>query len=200
MNYDFSLDRKSTVVLSAGSVLLIVLVFVAGFLAGMSWRTEPRTIIASQRTTVAPASTTSPSAQSAKAPASGDPPKTGTTQAARPAEEPATPPIPKPAEPDPVSVPVAATSAAVASARAPEQSGVRLSIQVGSFLERANAQKLADELTHLGYNPQIVIAGSGPKQWSIVRVGPYLDWDEATHIAALLSRDQTSPAVIRPIR
>ena len=195
MNYDFSLDRKSTFILGAGSVFLVMLVFVAGFLAGMSWRTEPRTILASQRITAPAATAASPTpAQSAKGTTSGEPPK----PPAHALEEPAIQPAPKPAEPEPA--PPSAASAALASSRAPEQTGVRLSIQVGSFLEKANAQKLVDQLKHSGYNPQIVLAGIAPRQWNIVRVGPYQDWDEASQIAALLSRDQANPAVIRPIR
>jgi cell division protein FtsN len=77
---------------------------------------------------------------------------------------------------------------------------VRLSIQVGSFLQKSNAEKLAGQLKQSGYNPQIVLAGIGSKQWNIVRVGPYQDWEEATQIATLLSRDQATPAVIHPIR
>ena len=80
-----------------------------------------------------------------------------------------------------------------------EQSGVRLTIQVGSFLEKANAEKLADRLKNSGYTPQISLASIGAQQWSIVRVGPYEDWDEANQIAAQLAREQLQ-AVIRPIR
>ena len=78
--------------------------------------------------------------------------------------------------------------------------GVQLAIQVGSFLDKGNAEKLAERLKEEGYAPQIVVGGHAPKQWNIVRVGPYRDWDEASEIAAVLSRDQPSPAVIRPMR
>ena len=53
MAYDFSLDRKTTITLSASTLLLVVLVFAAGFLAGVNWGSE-RTLIALNRGQVSP--------------------------------------------------------------------------------------------------------------------------------------------------
>jgi cell division protein FtsN len=78
--------------------------------------------------------------------------------------------------------------------------GVQLAVQVGAFLDKSNAEKLAERLKEEGYAPQIIVSGHSPRQWNIVRVGPYRDWDEASEIAAVLSRDQSTPAVIRPMR
>jgi cell division protein FtsN len=75
-----------------------------------------------------------------------------------------------------------------------------LAVQVGAFLEKANADKLADRLKEEGYAAQIVLGGHAPKQWNFVRVGPYRDWEEASEIAAVLSRNQATPAVVRPMR
>jgi cell division septation protein DedD len=77
---------------------------------------------------------------------------------------------------------------------------VQLAVQVGAFLDKANAEKLVERLKEEGYQPQIVSAGHAPRSWSIVRVGPYHDWDQASEIAAVLTRDQASPAVVRPMR
>ena len=198
MTYDFSLDRKSSWILGAGSVALVVLVFLCGFLVGMSWRRESQ--IAATRpgsVTVAggsppptpvasagmPKGTATPASQETPAPAAPGPEKA--------AAEPSSPP------PTPTFAPAAVTPAPPVAA---EQSGVRLAIQVGSFLQKSNAEKLADQLKHSGYNPQIVLADIGARQWNVVRVGPYQDWDEATQVAAQLSRDQTGRAVIRAIR
>jgi cell division protein FtsN len=204
MTYDFSLDRKSTMVLSAGSVFLVLLVFFAGFLAGMSWRRES-SLAVNLRTPATVAAAPPPKPASPKA-------STGEPAAAVPANPaPVAPAVPTGATPAAEAPPAAsaatqavaaqaASPAATSSVPAPEQNGVRLSVQVGSFLQKSNAEKLADQLKQSGYNPQIVLAGIGSKQWNVVRVGPYQDWDEAASIAAQLSRDQAAPAVIHPIR
>lgn len=209
MTYDFSLDRKSTFILGAGSVVLILLIFCSGFLAGMSWRREPQMAVVRPNPVTVAAAAPPPAANPN---GSAGPPKGAAapvnTEPVAPAS-PAVPPEPKPTA-EAASAPAAAASTALPAAAAPviakappvapEQSGVRLSIQVGSFLQKSNAEKLADQLKHSGYNPQIVLADIGTKQWNIVRVGPYQDWDEATQIAAQLSRDQAGRAVIRAIR
>jgi cell division septation protein DedD len=41
---------------------------------------------------------------------------------------------------------------------------VQLAVQVGAFLERANADKLVERLKEEGYAPQIVLGGHGPQQ------------------------------------
>jgi cell division protein FtsN len=207
MTYDFSLDRKSTFVLGAGSLVLVLLVFLAGFLAGMSWRREPQ-MAATHRSPATVAAALLPplagpkastAAPNPAAPASSDPVSPiPSKQATEPQQQ--APAVVAPAQAPAPATQAAANLATAALPSAPEQSGVRLAIQVGAFLQKSNAEKLADQLKHSGYNSQIVLAGVGSKQWNIVRVGPYQDWDEATQIAAQLSREQAGPAVIRPIR
>jgi cell division protein FtsN len=213
MPYDFSLDRKTTITLSASTLLLIVLVFAAGFLTGANWGSE-RTLIALNRGQVSPVKASAAAAQNA-APggnaASGTPPP---APAAAPVVTAAPSAGPAPAGPEPKvtslaadSTPSATVPPAPATDAAPAAelkvagpAAVQLAIQVGSFLDKANAEKLVERLKEEGYAPQIVMGGHAPKQWNIVRVGPYRDWDEASEIAAVLSRDQPSPAVIRPMR
>jgi cell division protein FtsN len=90
--------------------------------------------------------------------------------------------------------------AVAASATGPAVPNLLLAVQVGAFLERANADRLAAQLKEEGYSPQIVQNGHAPKLWNFVRVGPYHDWDEAAGIASVLSRDLPTPAVVQPMR
>jgi cell division protein FtsN len=198
MAYDFSLDRKAAITLSAGSVILLLLFFALGVLTGMNWQSERGTMATNRP----PASETkaqgSPSANAATrdpgASGGNEPPPT-----APPATAAAAAPPPSPAAPIDSKAPAAAATDDVPP-RLATPVGVQLAIQVGSFLEKANAEKLAERLKEEGYAPQIVLGGHAPKQWNIVRVGPYRDWDEASEIAAVLSRDQEAPAVVRPMR
>jgi cell division protein FtsN len=206
MSYDLSLDRKSTIILGGGSALLVALVFLAGFLAGVTWRRDAE--IAAMRH--APATLAVAAAPPSPPPAAKA--STALPKSAKPAQADSVSAAPTPAVAAAPAITASklAAEAPIASAvtpanasaipSSPELSGVRLSIQVGSFLQKSNAEKLAGQLKQSGYNPEIVLAGIGDKQWNVVRVGPYLDWDQATQIAALLSRENSAPAVIHPIR
>lgn len=201
MNHDFTLDNRSTVLLVASSVILIVLVFFAGFVTGLDWRPEPQ-MMAAHPAVVTPAAAPAPASAAASTPAPAPPAATAVAPVAadaKPAEAEA--PKAAPAE-RAAAMPAASLPAAPAPASAAKSvdDGVRLAVQVGAFLEKENAEKLAGQLKQSGYSPQILLSGSGPRKWNIVRVGPYADWDQATQIAALLSRDQSTPAVIRPMR
>ena len=173
MTYDFSLDRKATAAVSAGSILLIILVFVAGILTGLTWRSGPLAEPVAAKKPAAPAEETV-----------------------------AVTPAPPPAAVAPIGAPPAApvASAPAVPASVADTAGVQLAVQVGAFLEKENADKLVERLKEEGYSPQIVLAGQAPRQWNFVRVGPYHDWEEASEIAAVLSRDQVAPAVVRPMR
>lgn len=215
MSYDFSLDRKATVTLGAGSMLLLILVFVAGVLTGLTWRPDQELMAArkpavptekveaanqaggggaSTKGAAAPSAAAMDKAQATAAPAA---PGSAAAPVAAAPQQPAAPA----ASPAASGMPAAgATPAAAPASVAPEVPGVQLAVQVGAFLDKANADRLAQRLREGGYTPQIVLGGRAPKQWNLVRVGPYNDWEEAAEIAAVLSRDQATPAVIRPMR
>jgi cell division protein FtsN len=197
MPYDFSLDRKATITLSAGSILLLVLVFVAGVLTGLTWRPPEQEIIAAQKA----AMPVKPVLSTASAPPPPAPAKAPTTQAAQTAP-------PSTGAPQATPSPAVAGSAAQTAAEATtsqatttaDTPGVQLAIQVGAFLDKANADKLVERLKEAGYAPQIVLGGHPPRQWNFVRVGPYHDWGEASQIAAVISRNEDTEAVVRPMR
>jgi|SRR5579871_502911 len=195
MTYDFSLDRKATVTLGAGSMLLLILVFVAGVLTGLTWRSDQELMM-----TARPASPSMMKTVAAH-PAAAAPPNPAPAPIGKKAPASA-PETPAPAATAPAAPPAATMPAAPAAAepKTPDVPGIQLAIQVGAFLERANADKLVARLKEEGYAPQIVASNHGDRQWNFVRVGPYHDWEEATEVAAVLSRDQASPAVVRPMR
>jgi cell division septation protein DedD len=221
MAYDFSLDRKAAITLSTGSVLLLVLVFAAGVLTGVSWRSA-RELMVLNRPVKPPQkaadaalpgapppekggkdsaaeSAAAPDSSGAAAPDAGQQSPAASATTASTATTPAAS-APAGAAAKGPSDATSAPAAAELATRVPPYSGVQLAVQVGSFLEKSNAEKLAEELKAEGYAPQIIVGGHAPKQWNIVRVGPYRDWDEASEIAAVLSRDRSTPAVIRPMR
>jgi cell division septation protein DedD len=198
VSYDFSLDRKSSLTLGAGSVLLLILVFVAGVLTGLTWR--PNGEIMAMRKPAASAAalpqTTTMAAGMVPAPAALAAAMTKATASI-------TPPVQAAPAPAPASATDKASTPANEAAPAPVSKapvGVELAVQVGAFLERANAEKLSEHLKEEGYTPQITTGGHALKQWNFVSVGPYHEWDQASQIAAILSRDQGAHAVVQPIR
>ncbi len=206
MAYDFSLDRKAAITLSIGSVALLLLAFFAGLLTGIGWQSERDLMIAQRQQPARPAEiTTAKAVPPAKEPdtAPTAPPGPSATATAA-AEPPAIPPAPPAKEPAaPATAPAGGAAAPATSeptTRMSNSPGVQLTVQVGAFLDKANAEKLAERLKSEGYSSQIIVGGHAPRQWNIVRVGPYHDWDEASEIAAALSRDQPTPAVVRPTR
>jgi cell division protein FtsN len=217
MAYEFSLDRKATVTLSASLLVLIILVFVAGILTGVAWQSNqdliafqklparaPKASAVMQPPAFTQAAAATPSTRAAAVAAT---PAPAPTPPASPGAMPGT--MPSPGPPEPLAAEPAATATSAAAPQSPQMAAsgtvpavpnLQLAVQVGAFLERANADKLAAQLKEAGYSPQIVQDGHAPKQWNFVRVGPYHDWDEAAEIASVLSRDLPSPAVVRPMR
>lgn len=196
MTYDFSLDRKSTLTLGVGSMLLLILVFVAGVLTGVTWRADQDLMAAAKPATSVEKVAASNQAAVVPQPNKSVPASPATVVTA------ATAPVSTPAAPAaaPKSATAAAASGAAAAPTAPDAGGVQLAVQVGAFLDKTNADKLVERLNEEGYTSQIVLGGHAPKQWNFVRVGPYHDWEEASEIAAVLSRDQATQAVVRPMR
>jgi cell division protein FtsN len=207
MAYEFSLDRKATVTLSASSLVLIILVFVAGILTGVTWQSNQDLIAFKKLPAPVPkasaamqppaftqaASAAPPTPPAAVATTAAPAPTPSASPGAMPSAEPPEPPVAEPA-------PTATSAAAPQSPQVAAVPNLLLAVQVGAFIERANADKLAAQLKEEGYSPQIVQGGQAPRQWNFVRVGPYYDWDEAAGIASVLSRDLPTPAQVRPMR
>ena len=211
MAYEFSLDRKATVALSASSLVLIILVFVAGILTGVTWQSNQDLIAFKKLPTPVPKASAVIQPPALAQSAAAAPPTPAAAVAATPAPVPtlaASPALAKPPAAEPAATAMSAAAPhslqvapqVTASDTVPAVPNLQLAVQVGAFLERANADKLAAQLKEEGYSPQIVQDGHAPKQWNFVRVGPYHDWDEAAEIASVLSRDLPTPAVVQPMR
>ncbi|MBV9506534.1 MAG: SPOR domain-containing protein [Acidobacteriia bacterium] len=176
---EFSLDRKAAITLGVGSLLLIISAFTAGLLTGLIWSDQQQVPLAKS---AAPVKT--------EAAAEGLP---NLTSAAAQQKLMTVPPS------NPSLKEAATTMSRSAERPGPDTPGVRLAVRLGAFLERAEAEKLVERLKEEGYAPRIVVSGPSAHQWNWVRIGPYLDWDEASQIAAVLSRGQATPAVVEPI-
>ncbi|MBU3916288.1 SPOR domain-containing protein [bacterium] len=69
-------------------------------------------------------------------------------------------------------------------------------IQVGSFIDRSNAEKLLKYLTNKGYSSKIAVTKSKEKQWNIVRIGPFSTKSTAVMTANKISKVEKLDAII----
>ncbi len=69
-------------------------------------------------------------------------------------------------------------------------------VQVGSFVNRLNAENLLKHLTQKGYSPKITVSNSKGKQWNIVRLGPFSDKASAVKVADRVSKQEKLSAIV----
>lgn len=80
----------------------------------------------------------------------------------------------------------------------PSAAGAAYMVQAASFRERGEAAMLTDDLTQRGYAAGIFdFTDDAGRSWSIVRVGPYADRDEASQAASELGRISRSEPIVR---
>ena len=137
------------------------------------------------------------------------------TEADSPAAEPAPAasaadraPIPEPAAPVPPTVvpsaapprvpPSPAPRAAVESAALASTSTGAWSVQLGSFANRGNADKLVGQLKAQGYGAYVAPQGSGRSQRYRVRIGPSTDRTGAEHLLARLKGQGHAASIVSP--
>jgi DedD protein len=139
----------------------------------------------------APAARPDPAAAPSSAPEADATPSTPDA-ASGPAAERAPSPAPTAAPSAPAATPAPAPSVAAAPAEAPRPLAHAASawvVQLGSFVSRENAEKLAALLRSKGYSAFVAeFRGSGRVLYR-VRVGPEQDRARADAIAARLARD-----------
>ncbi len=95
------------------------------------------------------------------------------------------------------SAPTAAKPPSKVSAREPAAATSSYSVQVGSFREAAQADKLRQQLEQKGYEPRIRLfmsPGQGP--WYRVRVGHYTERVAAEKAARQLRTRERMPAIV----
>ena len=222
MTYDFTLDKKAAVSLLAGSVLMALLLFAGGWIAGMYWSTRTATDLrsataaeseraalpkepvlraqADQPGIVAPPKTAGPAKPETLAPGQvAGAPKQPEATLDQPANS-------QTAQSPPVGVSEktkqeAAASPGVSSAtdNAAANSPI-FTVQVGAFLKQDEASSLLKDLERKGYAP-IFFADrdSENRQWYVVRIGAYADKDQAGNAAASFTKQEKIKAIVRPL-
>jgi len=212
MNYEFALDKKALISLIAGSVLIAVLLFLAGLIVGRQW------------TVVVSAEAASKSTEEERAALPKEPvlheedasaPNTGTPRSIKPKvtapQEPAAaaaatqasaaatqPPASQPAGDVRIIESVTDNAAAQPDEAATEPEFV--TVQVGVFLDQKEASHLLQQIEARGYAPTFFSGRDAEsRQWYAVRIGVYSDKQQATNAAANFTKQEKMKAVVRPL-
>ena len=222
MIYDFSIDKKTFGFLLAGSVLVGILLFLAGWLVGANWS---RPVVVASNVPATP-SVAAPVVQRPALPTVAAP--TIKDEAVRPevaAPEVAIPTVkqngdapgadagsetPKPAGAagagagaDPKIIERADAAAATndpPGANEPVEKLTAFSVEVGVFPEEKEANDLVEVMESKGYSTSIFVAYDlDNRQWYSVRIGAYADKAEAAQAASKFTEQEKIKAVVRPI-
>jgi len=183
-----------------GGLVLVILGFGLGLVVGAA-REEPELVLrhlaGESKEVPAPAASPAPSPPPDSS-AAGEPPPTPAPAPARPMSEPApTPPSPDAghgsARAPALTKPAATPNPPPPVSSPPPAPGQRFSVQVGSFAESAEAEKLADHLRRKGMHV-FVVPATGPRdsRWR-VRVGPIESRAEANRVAERLKTSDKLP-------
>jgi cell division septation protein DedD len=212
MNYEFALDKKALISLIAGSVLIAVLLFLAGLIVGRQW-----TVVVSAE--AASRSTEGERAALPKEPVLNEEdvstPNTGTPRSIKPK-------VTAPQEPAAATAAATQASAAATQPPASQPAGdVRIiesvtdaaaqpdeaakepeyvTVQVGVFLDQKEASHLLQQIEARGYAPTFFSGRDAEaRQWYAVRIGVYSDKQQATNAAANFTKQEKMKAVVRPL-
>jgi hypothetical protein len=214
MNYEFSLNKSSLISITAGCVVISVLLFAAGLVVGSQWLTstasaetmaknnepdvpqepvliEPKT--PAPKAVVAPPGTTAPAAPTA--------PK----QPAGPMNQTAFPEAPPPqattseaANGDEIKIIQEAAADTTDATAAAEPDYV--TVQIGVFLDEKQADHLLKEYERKGYAPSFFTGlDAEARKWYAVRIGAYSDKQQAANAAANFTKQEKMKAVVRPL-
>jgi cell division septation protein DedD len=214
MSYDFSLDRKKILLVSTISVALALLIFMAGWMAGimanisripsqeirpsgqrgaavstpaMKPATTPQKSIADEQKTAADQAIQKPEAPSVSQEAAG-------VEAPAPKVR-----MPIVMKPQPQKMPSVAKKATEKAQGVPQEKKA-FSVQAGAFLEKNNAEDMVSDLKEKGYQPYIFDALDHKNQKVFtVRIGDYEGLEEASQAAALFTKKENMPAVVKDI-
>ena len=211
MNYEFALDKKALISLIAGSVLIAVLLFLAGLIVGRQW-----TVVVSAE--AASKSTDEERAALPKEPVlheeDASAPNTGTPRSIKPK-------VTAPQEPVAAAAATQASAAATQPPASQPAGDVRIiestdnaagqpdeaatepeyvTVQVGVFLDQKEASHLLQQIEARGYAPTFFSGRDAEaRQWYAVRIGVYSDKQQATNAAANFTKQEKMKAVVRPL-
>jgi hypothetical protein len=209
MNYEFALDKKSLVSLIAGSVVIAVLLFLAGWIVGRQWTTvataEAATITDDERAALPK----EPVLHEDASVPNGDTPKSAKPKITVPKEAVEAPaqasaaasqfPSAQPAG----DVRVIETTADSAAGEADPNAAAQpeyVTVQVGVFLEQKEASQLLQQVERKGYAPTFFSGRDAEaRQWYAVRIGVYSDKQQAANAAANFTKQEKIKAVVRPL-
>jgi hypothetical protein len=212
MNYEFALDKKALISLIAGSVVIAVLLFLAGWIVGRQWTVAASAEAASTNTSdeVAalpkePVLHEDASAPNVETPKSVKPgkltvPREAVEAPAPPSGAAATTQLPA-AQPvgDVKIIESTADDAAGAGANAVAEPEY-VTVQVGVFLDQKVASQLLQQIERKGYAPTFFSGRDAEaRQWYAVRIGVYSDKQQAANAAANFTKQEKIRAVVRPL-
>lgn len=173
------LDRKSLTILVIGAVLIVLLVFFAGYLVGLNSALADQSSVDDPPPTEPRAPERPEVREPEELPAFPTPPPERATD---PAPEPPGEPVPfddtdPPVEPPPPDPPPQVADQDVSA-------DGDFTVQLGAFREESHAQGLEQDLLDLGFEPDVLrlddaVLGTLYK----VRVGRYTTFDEARQVA-----------------
>jgi len=188
MSYDFSLDRKKIILAFTSSVALAILIFVAGWMSG---------IVMSIQKPI-PAEPKMRADQRIRKPTA---PISSLTQEKTAKVKAATPIVRRP-----IIKELQAQKDQPVVAKAPETGAgtqtkkMRFSVQVAAFVEKKNAEDVVADLKGRGYEPYIFEAFDLKNQKVYtVRISDHEDFEKASQAAALFSKKEDMPAVVKNI-
>ena len=214
MNYEFALDKKALISLIAGSVVMALLLFVAGWVVGRQW-----TVAASSE--VASATSNDERAALPKEPVLND--EAPAPKAAAPGTVKPKLTVPKEAVEAPPQASAAASAATTSAMPAAQPVGdVRIiqstaddaaagsdanvaepeyvTVQVGVFLDQKEASNLLRKIEGQGYAPTFFSGRDAQaRQWYAVRIGVYSDRQQAANAAVNFTKQEKIKAVVRPL-
>jgi len=206
MNYEFALDKKALVSLIAGSVVIGVLLFLAGWIVGRQWTVTASTEVAATTTDAEraalpkePVLHEEPSAPNSDTPGSVNP------KVQLPSQLPATTPEAAHAT---AAAPVTDGQVTIISEAdadgANKDEGAAepqpVTVQVGVFLDEKEASDLLKHMEQRGYAPTFFSGRDAEaRQWYAVRIGTYSDKQQASNAAANFSKQEKLKAVVRPV-
>jgi cell division septation protein DedD len=191
--YEFSFERGQLIKVAGGVLSLVVLVFCAGFVAGLALQfREPTPTLVAQSTQpkAKPVAVAAPSA-----PALVTPPveQVVANKEEEPAIDPDQPAVEETAEND--------DKPAARESDEPVQSGIpgRFAVQLGAFLRPENAEVLSRKLASKGYDADVVVReDSHGRMWYLVRYGIFPNRAEASAVALEFRSHENLEALVRP--
>lgn len=213
MNYEFALDKKAVISLIAGSVVMALLLFVAGWVVGRQWTVAASSEVASATSNDERAALPKEPVLNDEAPA----PKAAAPTAVKPKLT-----VPKEAVEAPPQASAAASAATTSAMPAAQPAGdVKIiqstaddatgsdanvaepdyvTVQVGVFLDQKEASNLLRKIEAQGYAPTFFSGRDAEaRQWYAVRIGVYSDRQQAANAAANFTKQEKIKAVVRPL-